>query len=160
MDPLIPIVIKLQEAFDSISARNNIELPLIVSVGAQSSGKSSVIESIVGRDFLPRGSGIVTRCPLVLSLRRVDLSKQMGMQAAQASEEATEYGEFLHKKGEKFYDFAQIRQEIERRTDEIAGDRKNISSKPISLTIYSPSVLDLTLVDLPGLTKVPVQDQA
>ena len=160
MDPLIPIVIKLQEAFDSISARNNIELPLIVSVDAQSSGKSSVIESIVGRDFLPRGSGIVTRCPLVLSLRRVDLSKQMGMQAAQASEAATEYGEFLHKKGEKFYDFEQIRQEIERRTDEIAGDRKNISSKPISLTIYSPSVLDLTLVDLPGLTKVPVQDQA
>lgn len=34
----------------------------------QSSGKSSVIESIVGRSFLPRGTGIVTRRPLVLQL--------------------------------------------------------------------------------------------
>jgi len=69
MDSLIPLVIKLQEAFDIISSRNSIELPLIVAVGSQSSGKSSVIESIVGKDFLPRGNGIVTRCPLVLSLR-------------------------------------------------------------------------------------------
>ena len=65
----------------------------------------------------------------------------------------------MHKKSEKFYDFEQIREEIERRTDEICGSQKNISDKPISLTIYSPNVLDLTLVDLPGLTKVPVQDQ-
>ena len=57
------------------------------------------------------------------------------------------------------YDFEMIRKEIERRTDEIAGDKKNISSNPISLTIHSPKVLDLTLVDLPGLTKVPVQGQ-
>lgn len=82
MEPLIPVVIKLQEAFEAISARNNIELPIIVSVGSQSSGKSSVIESIVGKDFLPRGNGIVTRCPLVLSLRRIDTSKA-GASAAQ-----------------------------------------------------------------------------
>ena len=83
MEALIPVVCKLQEAFEAISARNCIELPIIVSVGSQSSGKSSVIESIVGCDFLPRGSGIVTRCPLVLSLRRLDTSRQaMGMAAS------------------------------------------------------------------------------
>ena len=151
MEPLIPLVIKLQEAFDVINARNTLELPMIVTLGAQSSGKSSVLESIVGRDFLPRGSGIVTRCPLVLSLRRIDTSKP--------GVDDREWGEFLHKKGEKIYDFVQIRREIEKRTDEIAGSTKNISSTPISLTIHSPSVLDLTLVDLPGLTKVPVQGQ-
>ena len=70
-----------------------------------------------------------------------------------------EYGEFTHKRGHKVYDFEQIRKEIERRTDEIAGSKKNVSNTPISLTIFSPHVLDLTLVDLPGLTKVPVQDQ-
>ena len=72
MDKLIPLVMKLQDAFNVISARNSIELPQIVVVGAQSTGKSSVLESIVGRDFLPRGSGIVTRCPLVLQLRNLD----------------------------------------------------------------------------------------
>ena len=65
--------------------------------GLSGSGKSSVIESIVGRDFLPRGTGIVTRCPLVLSLRRKDAPKPvMGMQAATAIEEPLEWGEFLH----------------------------------------------------------------
>ena len=78
MDPLIPIIIKLQEAFDAISTKNNIDLPMLVSVGSQSAGKSSVVESIVGRDFLPRGSGIVTRCPLVLSLRRIDTQMPAG----------------------------------------------------------------------------------
>lgn len=97
MEPLIPLVIKLQEAFDVINARNTLELPMIVALGSQSSGKSSVLESIVGRDFLPRGSGIVTRCPLVLSLRRIDTSKP--------GVEDREWGEFLHKKGEKIYDF-------------------------------------------------------
>ena len=45
-----------------------IDLPQIVVVGSQSSGKSSVLETIVGKDFLPRGTGIVTRRPLVLQL--------------------------------------------------------------------------------------------
>ena len=66
MDKLIPIVMRLQDAFNAINSRSQIELPQIVVVGSQSTGKSSVLESIVGRDFLPRGSGIVTRCPLVL----------------------------------------------------------------------------------------------
>ena len=33
---------------------------------------------------------------------------------------------------------------------------KGISSEPIRLKIYSPKVLNLTLVDLPGVTKVSV----
>jgi hypothetical protein len=38
----------------------------------------------------------------------------------------------------------------------VAGQNKGISKLPINLRIYSPNVLDLTLVDLPGLTKVGV----
>ena len=105
-----------------------------------------MIESIVGKDFLPRGTGIVTRCPLVLSLRRT-------------KEGQPDYGEFLHIKDRKFTDFNQVRQEIETQTAKIAGKNKGVSPTPISLTIYSPKVVDLTLVDLPGLTKVPVGDQ-
>ena len=117
---------------------------MIVSVGSQSSGKSSVIESIVGKDFLPRGNGIVTRCPLVLSLRRIENSSE-------------EWGEFLHRKGQKWFDFEKIREEINAQTDRITGpSNKCLSDTPISLTIYSRNVVDLTLVDLPGITKVPV----
>lgn len=46
-----------------------LDLPQIAVVGSQSSGKSSVLEALVGRDFLPRGSNIVTRRPLILQVR-------------------------------------------------------------------------------------------
>lgn len=70
-----------------------------------------------------------------------------------------EWGEFLHCKGRKFYEFNEIRAEIEAETDRVTGGKKNISSNPINLRVYSPNVLNLTLIDLPGLTKVPIGDQ-
>jgi replication fork clamp-binding protein CrfC len=71
----------------------------------------------------------------------------------------SEWGEFLHKPNEMFYDFAQIREEIVRETDRLTGKNKGVSNVAIHLKIYSPHVLNLTLVDLPGITKVPVGDQ-
>ncbi|KAL6970009.1 Phragmoplastin drp1c [Sarracenia purpurea var. burkii] len=69
-------------------------LPSVAVVGGQSSGKSSVLESVVGRDFLPRGSGIVTRRPLVLQLHKID--------------GGTEYAEFLHAPKKRFTDFGKL----------------------------------------------------
>jgi dynamin 1-like protein len=67
MENLIPVINKLQDVFNAIGLEG-IDLPQIVVVGSQSAGKSSVLENIVGRDFLPRGTGIVTRRPLILQL--------------------------------------------------------------------------------------------
>uniref|UniRef100_A0A8C6J4Z4 Dynamin-2 n=1 Tax=Melopsittacus undulatus TaxID=13146 RepID=A0A8C6J4Z4_MELUD len=143
MEELIPLVNKLQDAFSSIGQSCHLDLPQIAVVGGQSAGKSSVLENFVGRDFLPRGSGIVTRRPLILQLI---FSK-------------TEYAEFLHCKSKKFTDFDEVRQEIEAETDRVTGTNKGISPIPINLRVYSPHVLNLTLIDLPGITKVPVGDQ-
>lgn len=68
MQGLIPIVNRLQDAFAQLGVSMALDLPQIAVVGGQSAGKSSVLENFVGRDFLPRGSGIVTRRPLVLQL--------------------------------------------------------------------------------------------
>ncbi|NWX12767.1 DYN2 protein, partial [Aegotheles bennettii] len=70
-----------------------------------------------------------------------------------------EYAEFLHCKSKKFTDFDEVRQEIEAETDRVTGTNKGISAVPINLRVYSPHVLNLTLIDLPGITKVPVGDQ-
>lgn len=122
-------------------------LPSIAVVGGQSSGKSSVLESIVGTDFLPRGSGIVTRRPLVLQLQQTEDGSQ-------------EYAEFLHMPKRRFSDFALVRQEIADETDRLTGKTKQISPVPIHLSIYSPKVVNLTMIDLPGLTKVAVEGQS
>lgn len=70
-----------------------------------------------------------------------------------------EYGEFLHLPGKKFTDFEEIRAEIEKETDRTTSSRVGLSPDPIYLKITSPNVLTLTLVDLPGITKVPTGDQ-
>ena len=100
---VIPIVNKLREVLSTIGVEGDaeFELPVVAVVGSQSSGKSSVLEALVGRDFLPRGSDICTRRPLLLQLVRTE------------DGEDAEYGEFLHLPGRRLFDFAQIRAEIQ-----------------------------------------------
>ena len=62
--------------------------------------------------------------------------------------------QFLHSKNQIFTDVDKVRREIEEETDRMAGENKGICPEPISLKYYSSKVLSLTLVDLPGLTKV------
>ncbi|GKU95690.1 hypothetical protein SLEP1_g9019 [Rubroshorea leprosula] len=52
-----------------------------------------------------------------------------------------------------------VRKEIQDDTDKMTGRSKQISPVPIHLSIYSPNVVNLTLIDLPGLTKVAVEGQ-
>ncbi|KAJ3500761.1 hypothetical protein NLJ89_g9647 [Agrocybe chaxingu] len=162
---IVNTINKLQDVFTSIgtTSQASIDLPQICVLGSQSSGKSSVLENIVGRDFLPRGTGIVTRRPLVLQLiNRPAGSVGQPNGVDKTNDKAAnpdEWGEFLHLPGEKFYDFNKIRDEIVRDTEAKTGKNAGISPLPINLRIFSPHVLTLTLVDLPGLTKVPVGDQ-
>lgn len=57
----------------------------------------------------------------------------------------------------KFTDFTIIKANIERLTDKVAGSKKAIVDKPIVLTIYSSTCPDLTIIDLPGITKIPLR---
>ncbi|KAF7794978.1 hypothetical protein EIP86_006121 [Pleurotus ostreatoroseus] len=148
---LIKLVNRLQDTFANLGGE--LDMPQLAVVGSQSAGKSSVLETIVGRDFLPRGQGIVTRRPLVLQLIHTPAPDP-----ATSNQTYTEWGQFLHI-DKRFTDFNEIRKEIEQETFRVAGQNKGISKLPIHLRIYSPDVLDLTLVDLPGLTKIPVGDQ-
>eukprot|EP01018_Ginkgo_biloba_P007166 Gb_18285 [translate_table: standard] len=148
---VIPVINKLQDIFAELGSASTIDLPQVAVVGSQSSGKSSVLEALVGRDFLPRGTDICTRRPLVLQLvqspRRAD-----GL-------ESSEWGEFLHLPGKRFTDFSAIRKEIQAETEREVGVNKGVSDKQIRLRIFSPNVLNITLVDLPGIIKLPVGDQ-
>lgn len=157
MEALIPVINKLQDVFNTVGA-DIIQLPQIAVVGTQSSGKSSVLESLVGKDLLPRGTGIVTRRPLILQLVHVDPEDRRKTSEENGAEDE-EWGKFLHTKNKIYTDFDEIRHEIEVETERISGTNKGISSEPIHLKIFSPHVVNLTLVDLPGITKVPVGDQ-
>ncbi|XP_006357068.1 dynamin-related protein 3A-like isoform X2 [Solanum tuberosum] len=151
---VIPIINKLQDIFaplgDIDDRLTGLRLPQVAVIGSQSSGKSSVLEALVGRDFLPRGSDICTRRPLVLQLEK---------RSAGIGNDSLEWGEFAHLPEKRFYDFSAIRREILAETEKEVGVNKGVSDKQIRLKICSPNVLNITLVDLPGITKVPVGDQ-
>ena len=105
---------------------------------------------------LPHVSDILHRCS-VAGLETHYYAAQLNGNDPHANE--NEWGEFLHLPNQKFFDFNKIREEIVRDTEAKTGKNAGISPLPINLRIYSPNVLTLTLVDLPGLTKVPVGDQ-
>ncbi|TYI25675.1 hypothetical protein ES332_A05G066400v1 [Gossypium tomentosum] len=148
---LIPVINKLHDILASSGTElSDISVPQVAVVGSQSSGKSSVLEALVGRDFLPRGCDICTRRPLVLMLEN---------RSPNSDDDRIEWGEFRHLPGRRFYDFSQIRREIQAETEREAGCNKGVSEKQIRLKISSPNVLNMTLIDLPGITKVPVGDQ-
>ena len=138
-------LINLIDQLRDCGVNEYIKLPRICSLGTQSSGKSSVLESIVGLDFLPRGDGVVTRRPLELRLCHINSGEPWAI--------------FEERKGQKFTDFIKVRETIEALTDEVCKTNKNIIDKPIVLNVYSQTCPDLTLVDLPGVTRVPIGDQ-
>ncbi|KAJ9180422.1 hypothetical protein P3X46_008669 [Hevea brasiliensis] len=138
----------LLDAVDKLRLLNvtkeGIQLPTIVVVGDQSSGKSSVLESLAGIN-LPRGLGICTRVPLVMRLKH----------------HPTPIPElFLEFNGKTVHtDEAYVADAINLATNEIAGDGKGISNTPLTLVVKKSGVPDLTMIDLPGITRVPVHGQ-
>ncbi|CAE5962713.1 unnamed protein product [Arabidopsis arenosa] len=124
--------------------REGIQLPTIVVVGDQSSGKSSVLESLAGIN-LPRGQEICTRVPLVMRLQRSSSSEP---------EIWLEYSDKVVPTDEEH-----IAEAICAATDVIAGTGKRVSDTPLTLRVKKNNVPDLTMVDLPGITRVPVNGQ-
>ncbi|KAL4754956.1 hypothetical protein BDW72DRAFT_85125 [Aspergillus terricola var. indicus] len=138
-------MIEIRNILQSVGQSGTLTLPSIVVIGSQSSGKSSVLEAIVGHEFLPKGSNMVTRRPIELTL--------INTPNAQA-----EYGEFPALGLGKITDFSQIQRTL---TDlNLAVPEKDcVSDDPIQLQIYSPNVPDLSLIDLPGYIQVSGHDQ-
>ncbi|KAL6187085.1 hypothetical protein ACLB2K_043200 [Fragaria x ananassa] len=160
-DALLPIAIdapivssyndRIRPLLDAVDKLRNlmvmdegIQLPTIVVVGDQSSGKSSVLESLAGIS-LPRGQGICTRVPLIMRLQH---------HASEEPELSLEYNGRVDRTDED-----NIAEDIVKATNVIAGGGKGISNAPLTLLVKKNGVPDLTMVDLPGITRVPVHGQ-
>ncbi|XP_037048155.1 interferon-induced GTP-binding protein Mx-like [Bradysia coprophila] len=122
-----------------------ITFPTVVVVGDQSSGKSTLLEALSLVE-LPKGSGIVTRCPLVLRLRT---ATERRVYRILGQNEKTLLNE----------DDLNILHYIEEETAKLAGHQKNVVKDLIELQVEDPNVRDLTVVDLPGIARNPVADQ-
>lgn len=107
----------------------------LVSIGNQSSGKSSAIEAITGMDIFPKKKGMASKRPLRVRLKRVDTGR---------------WAEFAD--GSKLYNFSEIQKRIERE-NELTGSSM-VSDQPLDVTICAPDVYPLSVIDLPGYISV------
>lgn len=138
----------------------DIELPEIVVVGSQSSGKSSTLNGLINMNILPTGKQIVTRTPTNIRLVNRD-EKECIVEFYEYNEGETKILKTFNLDSLKPDTgvTTQIQQYIMILTDRYAGNQKNIVDKPIRLNIYSPNVPNLVLTDLPGMVSVALEDQ-
>ncbi|KAM6314171.1 LOW QUALITY PROTEIN: interferon-induced GTP-binding protein Mx-like [Podargus strigoides] len=130
----------------ALGVERDLSLPAIAVIGDQSSRKSSVLEALSGVP-LPRGTGIVTRCPLELKLERIP--------ATQAWK-----GKICYRNiSMELQNASEVEKVIREAQDVLAGTRGAISGELISLGIWSPDVPDLTLIDRPGIARVAMGAQ-
>ncbi|ODM89920.1 Dynamin-1-like protein [Orchesella cincta] len=134
----------LYDVYNKLNAdgyRLDFNLPRIVVEGTQSHGKTSVLESVCGEDLLPKGDNIQTRCPIELQLRRSN----------------EKWAEVSNDEGKRHTDMNVVRQLIQEHNAKIIESGKVISDDVLTVKLFSPHVVDLTLVDLPGLIEVAVK---
>ena len=138
-------MIEIRTMLNTVGQSGALTLPSIVVIGSQSSGKSSVLEAIVGHEFLPKGSNMVTRRPIELTLVNTPEAK-------------AEYGEFPALGLGKITDFSQIQRTLTDLNLAVPTEQC-VTDDPIQLSIFSPNVPDLSLIDLPGYIQVSGKDQ-
>ncbi|UJR32562.1 hypothetical protein I4U23_020023 [Adineta vaga] len=139
MDKIDQIRTLLSTSYDGIT------FPTVVVVGDQSSGKSTLLEALSLVE-LPKGSGIVTRCPLVLRLHK-SLRRQVFRIHDSEKKVLLDEGQ------------VNILNYIEEETKKLAGNNKNVVETMIELLVEDPKVRDLTVVDLPGIARNPIHNQ-
>ncbi|WVF70826.1 hypothetical protein IAT40_005620 [Kwoniella sp. CBS 6097] len=146
-------LIEIRSVLLSVDQSEALKLPSIVVIGSQSSGKSSVLEAIVGHEFLPKGDNMVTRRPIELTLIHTPAN------APSSSTTPAEYGVFPNMPGMgKITSFATIQKTLTDLNLSVPPEMA-VSDDPIHLQIHSPHVPDLTLIDLPGYIQISSMDQ-
>ncbi|EDQ85096.1 uncharacterized protein MONBRDRAFT_34403 [Monosiga brevicollis MX1] len=148
---ILPLLQLNDELFRLTQHEDKINVTSIVAVGDQSSGKTSIIEALSGVN-LPRGEGIVTRVPLMLKLRNAgDEAERVLLKPLNRDESISE---------KVISDLDRVSESVANMTDDLVGSDKDVEDKPLELTIFRKNQVDLTLIDLPGMTRVAVEGQS
>lgn len=154
MESLAQIINKLQDVFTLIGSQEKIDLPNIIVLGHPSSGKSSILENIIGKSFLLQGKDGDTQVQIIIHMVRYsNKDREFLLNNTAGIENIKEWVEFLHKPKKIYSDFDEVRNEIECRINYLAGNKECITNRKIILNIYN-QLYDITFIDLPGITKL------
>lgn len=147
-------VLTFADELRNCGVEEDVDLPQIIVVGDQSSGKSSVLEAISGAP-LPRSDGLTTRCAIQFTLRqqsewRAEVRTRVRgdgvlvdtVTTVETVETVEALGEAVHKAQEDLC-----------RGKDFAPD------SIVEVKMWGPNVPNLTLIDLPGLIRTTTDGQ-
>ena len=129
------------------------DTPQILCVGTQTSGKSSLVNNIIGYELLPTGDNMVTRTPLNVSLSNGSADTIQLYYIDNGKKITTYIDKF------STCDVEVLKIKIMETTDVITGGNYLISKSILYLEIVNPEVEDLVVIDLPGLISIACTDK-
>lgn len=133
----------------------DLPLPQIAVMGDQSSGKSSVLEALSGVPF-PRGTGLVTRCPTQLMMKRTGPGTSWRARATIQSR----IKPGVKPDAQDVTTPQELSEVIKELTQAVTQQSATgLSQEAIIIHVLSPDVPDLTLIDLPGIVRTATQGQ-
>ncbi len=147
----IKSAIQMMNRLKDAGIKNFFQVPELVVVGIQSSGKSAVLERIIGIELLPSASGLCTRTPIEVRLINTEKEEYANIFLRESETDETEKEVYVE-------NLVDIKQMIIDQTKLKAGGNKDIKDKPIVITVFSPKCPNLTLIDLPGVVNLPIPD--
>ena len=142
--------LKLAEDLRTLNLETELNVPQICVMGDQSSGKSSVLEALSGIPF-PRGSGLVTRCPIRLVMRKAREHESWFAVVSTSLEPS---------KRIPVSEVSGLSVVIERLTQTLCEGSNQFSTNSITIDLVSPDACDLTVVDLPGIIRTVTAGQS
>ncbi|CAF2079331.1 unnamed protein product [Rotaria magnacalcarata] len=142
--PLLTTIDKIRNRIADIDT--TIDLPAIVVIGEQSSGKSSVLEALSGISLPRGGQHMTTKCPLELRMRRAS--------TWHARLECS--GRIIRDNIPTAHD---IGQHINTEQNRLTNNRDQISKQVLLVNVQASWLPNLTLIDLPGIIQVTSRQQ-
>jgi interferon-induced GTP-binding protein Mx1 len=142
--------LKLVEDLRNLNLDAELNVPQICVMGDQSSGKSSVLEALSGIPF-PRGSGLVTRCPIRLVMRKAREHESWFAVVSTSVDPSTRI---------PVSEITALSSVIERLTSTLCQGSSQFSTESIVIDLVSPDACDLTVVDLPGIIRTVTAGQS
>ena len=148
--------VALLDSLQTIGIDEELPIPQIVVFGDQSSGKSSLLESISGIPF-PKGTGLVTRCPTRISMSTCAATEPWSAEVrlpatCKASEEFNKFGRLsaVEALSERLAEAAAIL---------CPENGSEFSTEVIQVQVQSPTMPNLSLIDLPGIIRTTTAGQ-
>jgi GTPase SAR1 family protein len=131
---------QIKKIFEQDNTYNNYQLPKVIVIGTESSGKSSLLERITKCQLFPRDGSICTKCPIKVKLQNGKPSYSIQL-----------HGDTIEKLENKKDIYPIVQNYMNSLSDDF------ISENEIIINITDIDVPDFEFYDLPGIRTYPLE---